>query len=138
MAKKGSKFLGLLVIGAAAAGTYYYLKRRNSEIPADMNDEEDVDNFDVDVDDGPTPKPTTKRAYVSLDFNTASMKVQDAVSKVADTAEKTASVISEKLQTAAGKVEEFFDDRKSSIECEEPEEEAMSETMDASEDDYQE
>ncbi len=133
MAKKRSKLLSLLAIGAAAAGTYYYLKKKNEDIPENMDDDDDLDNFDEDVDDGPAPK-TGKRSYVSLDFNTVEKKVQDCVSKVAETADKAASVIGEKLQDAAGRVEEFFDDRKASEDCADAAAEA--EEAEASEDDY--
>lgn len=111
MAKK-NRLLGALVLGAAAAGVYYYLKKKDSEVPENMDDDDDLDNFDEDVDDGPATKPEAKRSYVSLDINTVEKKVQEAVSKVADTADKAAATIGEKLQCAAGKVEEFFDDRK--------------------------
>lgn len=136
MAKKRSKLLSLLAIGAAAAGTYYYLKKKNCEIPENMDDDDDLDNFDEDVDDGPAPK-TGKRSYVSLDFNTVEKKVQDCVSKVAETADKAASVIGEKLQDAAGRVEEFFDDRKPADDCS-CDCETSDEKSEASEDDYEE
>lgn len=126
MAKKRSKLLSLMAIGAAAAGTYYYLKKKNESIPENMEEDDDLDNFDEDVDDGPVTKEG-KRSYVSLDFNTVEKKVQDCVAKVAETADKAASVIGEKLQDAAGRVEEFFDDRKSAETAEEAE---------ASEEDY--
>ncbi len=108
MARKKSKLLPLVVISAAAAGAYYYFKKKNEEIPENMDDE-DLDNFEEDVEEASSK---SKRSYVSLDFNTVEKKVQEAVTKVADTADKAASVIGEKLQSAAGKVEEFFDDRK--------------------------
>lgn len=112
MAKKKNGLLKLLVIGAAATGAYYYLKKKNSEIPANMDEDEDFDNFDEDVDDGPATREPSKRNYVSLDFNTVEQKAKDAAIKVAETAEKAAGQIGEKLQSAAGKIEEFFDDRK--------------------------
>ncbi|MBP5660961.1 MAG: hypothetical protein J6X08_06490, partial [Lachnospiraceae bacterium] len=75
-----------------------------------------------------------KRSYVSLDFNTVEEKVKGAVSKVADAADKAKEVVGEKLGVAAGKVEEFFDDRKSADEeCETP-----AESGEPSEDDYEE
>ena len=85
MAKKGKKFLSLMALAAAAAGTYCYLKKKNSNIPENMEDDDDFDNFDVDVDDGPTSRGTSgKRSYVSLDFNSAKEKVMDVASKVAE------------------------------------------------------
>lgn len=122
MAKKKHGFLKFLVVSAAAAGTYYYLKKKNSDIPENMDDEDDIDNFDEDVDDGPVAKSAGKRNYVNLDFNTVEQKAKDAAAKVAETAEKAAATIGEKLQSAAGRVEEFFDDRKAAEETEAEEE----------------
>ena len=134
MAKKGRKLLSLMALAAAAAGTYCYLKKKNEEIPTNMEDD-DLDDFDVDVDDGPVSKSSNgKRSYVSLDFNTVEEKVKGAVSKVADAADKAKEVVGEKLNAAAGKVEEFFDDRKSADE----EAETPAESGEPSEDDYEE
>ena len=135
MAKKGRKLLSLMALAAAAAGTYCYLKKKNEDIPANMEDD-DFDDFDVDVDDGPVSKSSTngKRSYVSLDFNTVEEKVKGAVSKVADAADKAKEVVGEKLGVAAGKVEEFFDDRKADFD----EPEAPAESGEPSEDDYEE
>ena len=119
---------------AAAAGTYCYLKKKNEEIPTNMEDD-DFDEFDVDVDDGPVSKSSNgKRSYVSLDFNTVEEKVKGAVSKVADAADKAKEVVGEKLGVAAGKVEEFFDDRKADFD----EPETPAESGEPSEDDYEE
>ncbi|MBR5993699.1 MAG: hypothetical protein IK018_07825 [Lachnospiraceae bacterium] len=135
MAKKGKKFLSLMALAAAAAGTYCYLKKKNSNIPENMEDDDDFDNFDVDVDDGPTSRGTSgKRSYVSLDFNSAKEKVMDVASKVAEKAEELSAAAGEKFNAAAGKVEEFFDDRKASDE----ESAAPTESGEPSEDDYEE
>ena len=134
MAKKGKKLLSLMALAAAAAGTYCYLKKKNEEIPTNMEDD-DYDDFDVDVDDGPVSKSSNgKRSYVSLDFNTVEEKVKGAVSKVADAADKAKEVVGEKLNVAAGKVEEFFDDRKTDFE----DTDAPAESGEPSEDDYEE
>ncbi|MBO4678166.1 MAG: hypothetical protein J5626_00700 [Lachnospiraceae bacterium] len=134
MAKKGKKLLSLMARAAAAAGTYCYLKKKNEEIPTNMEDD-DFDEFDVDVDDGPVSKSSNgKRSYVSLDFNTVEEKVKGAVSKVADAADKAKEVVGEKLGVAAGKVEEFFDDRKADFD----EPETPAESGEPSEDDYEE
>lgn len=135
MAKKHG-FLKLLVIGAAAAGTYYYLKKKNSGIPTNMEDDEDFDNFDEDVDDGPASKGASKRSYVSLDFDTVSEKAKDAANKFAEAADKAAGVIGEKLGKAAGKVEEFFDDRKPVPDVDIEIDLNDSDNFEASEDDY--
>jgi hypothetical protein len=134
MAKKGKKILSLMALAAAAAGTYCYLKKKNSNIPENMEDDDDFDNFDVDVDDGPTSRGTSgKRSYVSLDFNSAKEKVMDVASKVAEKAEELSAVAGEKFNAAAGKVEEFFDDRKASDDADAP-----AESGEPSEDDYEE
>ena len=52
MAKFGRSLLTITLLGAAAAGAYYYLKKKDGEVPADMDDDEDFDNFDADVEDG--------------------------------------------------------------------------------------
>ena len=135
MAKKGKRFLSLMALAAAAAGTYCYLKKKNSNIPENMEDDDDFDNFDVDVDDGPTSRGTNgKRSYVSLDFNSAKEKVMDVASKVAEKAEELSAAAGEKFNAAAGKVEEFFDDRKAS----DDEPTAPTESGEPSEDDYEE
>ena len=134
MAKKGKKLLSLMALTAAAAGAYCYFKKKNEEIPNNMEDD-DFDEFDVDVDDGPVSRSSNgKRSYVSLDFNTVEEKVKGAVSKVADAADKAKEVVGEKLNVAAGKVEEFFDDRRAA----DDETETPAESGEPSEDDYEE
>lgn len=122
MAKKGHKLFTLLAISAAAAGAYYYFQKKNSNIPVNMEDDEDLDNFDEDVDDGPVTKTSGKRSYVNLDFNAMGEKVQSVAGKVADTAGKAATTIGNFVSQAESKVEEFFDDRKAACntESEEP------------------
>ena len=137
MAKRGSGLAKLLIVGAAAAGAYYYFKKKNSEIPANMEDDDDLDNFYEEE----TVKPDkSKRSYVSLDFNTVEKKVTDAVNKFAGSAEQAANTIGEKLKTTAGKVEDFFDDRKADAEefAEEAAETIKEKFAENSEDDYEE
>lgn len=117
MAKKGGKLFAVAALGAAAAGAYYYLKKKNETIPTDMEDEDDIDNFDADVDDAPSDK--SKRSYTSLDFATVEQKVTDAANKVADAANKAASTIGSMLKQGEERVEEFFDDRKTEAETSE-------------------
>lgn len=138
MSKKGNNLVRLVALGAAIAGTYYYLKKKNSDIPANMDDDEDFDNFDEDVDDGPVAKTSGKRNYTSLNFNDIESKVKDTAVKFADAADKASSTVSEKLQGAAEKVEEFFDDRKTTINVTPEEVEANAPCDEASEDDYEE
>ena len=68
MAKFGKSLLALTIIGAAAAGTYYYLKKQDGNVPADMDEDDDFDNFDAVVEDGAAS--AKKRSYVNINFNT--------------------------------------------------------------------
>ena len=130
MAKLGRSLLVLTAIGAAAAGTYYYLKKKDEEVPANMEDD-DFDNFGEEGEGAPSK---SKRSYVNLDFNTVEEKAKDFAGKAADVATKAADSISSFISQAEGKVEEFFDDRKSADE----ESETPAESGEASEDDYEE
>ncbi|MCR4728146.1 MAG: hypothetical protein K5796_05835 [Lachnospiraceae bacterium] len=112
MAKKRKKLTALLVIGAAVAGAYYFLNKKNSEIPADMSEDEDDEEFEDDTEEEPKAPKAGKRSYVSLDFNTVEQKVQDVAAKFADTASKAATSLGNLYKQAEGKVEEFFDDRR--------------------------
>ena len=132
MAKFGKSLLALTIIGAAAAGTYYYLKKQDGNVPADMDEDDDFDNFDADVEDGAAS--AKKRSYVNINFNTVEEKAKVAAEKAADFASKAADSIGSFLNQAEGKVEEFFDDRKSADE----ESETPAESGEASEDDYEE
>lgn len=126
MAKKGGKFVILAAVGAACAGAYYMYKKKNETIPENMED--------LDLDDGPTAdidkvatdasevseeaseKAEGKRTYTSLSFYDVEKKAKDIGEKVASGAEKAAGVLSEKFQSAATRVEEFFDDKKNAVE----------------------
>ena len=126
MAKKGNSFLKFAAISALAAGAYYLYKKSSTEIAVDMEDDDDVEGFDEDLDGEVKPE---KRPYVSLDFNTASQKVQDVAGKVADVAEKAATSIGNIIKMGEERVEEFFDDRKTAEEPECCEETAEETTM---------
>ena len=122
MAKKGGKLVILAAVGAACAGAYYMYKKKNETIPENMED--------LDLDDGPTAdidkveeaaeetaeKTEGKRTYTSLSFSDVEKKAKDIGEKVASGAEKAAGVLSEKFQSAATRVEEFFDDKKNAVE----------------------
>ena len=133
MAKKGGKLAILAAVGAACAGAYYVYKKKNEAIPENMEDE------DLNLDDGTAAtideteanaeeqaeekteekteekaeeKTEGKRAYTSLSFSDVEKKAKDIGEKVAFGAEKAAEVLTEKFQSAATRVEEFFDDKK--------------------------
>lgn len=133
MAKKGGKLAILAAVGAACAGAYYVYKKKNEAIPENMEDE------DLNLDDGTAAaideteadaegqaeekteekaeeKTEGKRAYTSLSFSDVEKKAKDIGEKVASSAEKAAGVLSEKFQSAATRVEEFFDDKKNAAE----------------------
>ena len=82
MAKFGKSLLALTIIGAAAAGTYYYLKKQDGNVPADMDEDDDFDNLDADVEDGAAS--AKKRSYVNINFNTVEEKAKVAAEKAAD------------------------------------------------------
>ena len=85
MAKKFGKFVAFCtVVGAAAAGAYYYMNRRDKALADDFDD--DFDDFS-DFDDLDADEEKPDRKYVNLDH--------------ADDAEKDAS-----------ETEDFFDDTK--------------------------
>lgn len=113
MAKKfGKLVLFSALAGAAAAGTYYYLQKKNEDPLKDMDDIDDFDDFDDDFDDedDDMEMPHNKnRSYVSLDLENAKEIIGE---KVIETIDKTKEKIehfnvSEKLDKAKELVEEF-------------------------------
>ena len=63
MAKWGKRLLGLAAIGgAAAAGTFYYLKKKDMVNADDFEDDYEDEDFDLDSD----LKPVSDREYVPL------------------------------------------------------------------------
>ena len=63
MAKWGKRLLGLAAIGgAAAAGTFYYLKKKDMVNADDFEDDFEDEDFDLDSD----LKPVSDREYVPL------------------------------------------------------------------------
>ncbi len=119
MAKKFGKFLMVTaVLGAAAAGAYYYLQGRDRSVDDDFEDD-DFDNFDDDLDDE-APKETD-RNYVDLGLEKAgefkegldaakAEATDKVVGAVKETAGKAADTVKKAADTAEVKVEEFFDD----------------------------
>ncbi len=113
MSKIGKTLFAVTAIGAiAAAGAYYYLQKKDENVPENMDDDVDFDSFDADVDDDTAAAKQSKRSYVNLDFNTVEEKAKDVVSKVADAAQKASGSIGNFVTQAEGKVEEFFNDKK--------------------------
>jgi len=95
MSKFGKFLFKTALIGAAAYGAYYYL--RKEEVLTPVVDDDDVSDFDEDLDG----EPTKARSYVNLTFDKAKAEdlAKSAVKKAKDT-------ITDSVQ----KVEEFFND----------------------------
>ncbi len=109
MAKKfGKLVLFSALAGAAAAGTYYYLRKKTDAPEEDFDDLDDFDDFDEDLDDedfSPDLTNTTgskSRPYVPIDIDNAKEKIGE---KVIETLDKTKEKIehfnvSEKIDKA--------------------------------------
>lgn len=116
MAKKFGKFvLFSALAGAAAAGTYFYLQKKQDDPLKDIDDIDDFDDFDDDFDDDTEDTPSSdsshgkNRSYVSLDLDSAKEIIGE---KVIETIDKTKEKIenfnvSEKLDKAKEIIEEM-------------------------------
>ena len=114
MAKKFGKLVLLSALaGAAAAGTYYCLQKKQDDPLKDIDAADDFDDFDDDFDDeeeAPGEAHSTKnRSYVSLDLDNAKEIIGE---KVIETIDKTKEKIenfnvSEKLDKAKEIIEEM-------------------------------
>ena len=114
MAKKfGKLVLFSALAGAAAAGTYYYLQKKQENPFKIMDDIDDYDyfddDFDEDFDDIPEMPHSKNRSYVSLDLDNAKEFIGE---KVIETIDKTKEKIvqfnvAEKLDKAKEFVEEM-------------------------------
>lgn len=114
MAKKfGKLVLFSALAGAAAAGTYYYLQKKQENPFKVMDDIDDYDyfddDFDEDFDDIPEMSHNKNRSYVSLDIDNAKEFIGE---KVIETLDKTKEKIvqfnvAEKLDKAKEFVEEM-------------------------------
>ena len=95
MAKKlGRLILFSALTGAAAAGTYYLLQKKNDSPLKDADDIDDFDDFDEDLDDDFDEQPnySKSRPYVSLDLENAKEIIGE---KVIETIDKTKEKIVE-------------------------------------------
>ena len=103
MAKKFGKLVLLSALaGAAAAGTYYCLQKKQDDPLKDIDAADDFDDFDDDFDDeDETPgeaHSNKNRSYVSLDLDNAKEIIGE---KVIETIDKTKEIIEEMTQPAA-------------------------------------
>ncbi|MCX4296702.1 MAG: hypothetical protein OSJ73_06685 [Lachnospiraceae bacterium] len=93
MAKKFSKLvLFSALAGAAAAGTYYYLRKRTNASEDELDDFDDFDDFDEDLEDEDFSSDSVNstgsknRPYVSIDIDNAKEIIGE---KVIETLDKT-------------------------------------------------
>ncbi len=113
MAKKLSKLvLFSALAGAAAAGTYYYLRNKSNAPEEDTDDFDDYDDFDEDLDDEDFSANTINgksRSYVPIDIDNAKEIIGE---KVIETLDKTKERlehfnVSEKIDKAKEIIEEM-------------------------------
>ena len=90
----GKILLATALIGTAAAGTYYFLKKKNEE-----------EAFDFDSEDGDSEG--TSRKYVPLNFEKAGEKVTVFVSKAGDVFEKTVDMVKQKVSGANAEDDDY-------------------------------
>lgn len=105
MAKKFGKFvLFSALAGAAAAGTYYYLQKKQNDPLKDMDMADDFEDFDDEFDDETfdAEDPSKNRSYVSLDLENAKEKLGEKVIETIDKAKVKVENfnVSEKLDRA--------------------------------------
>lgn len=98
MGKFGKFLLFSAAAGAAAYGAYYYL--RKEEVLTPVYDDDDIDEFNEDLDG----EPTKARSYVNLTFDKA---------KAEDLAKSAVKKAKETITDSVQKVEEFFNDEPS-------------------------
>ena len=88
MAKKFGKFLLFTAaIGAAAAGTYYYLQNKNQKPVGEDDEYDDLDDFDSDFDED----DEEERSYVSLNLEDNKDKVEEFFNDDSEADDKKAS-----------------------------------------------
>lgn len=114
MAKKFSKLVMLSALaGAAAAGTYYYLQKKNYIPEQDADDIDDFDDFDDDLDDDfedtSIHANTKNRSYVSLDLDSAKEIIGEKAIETLDKAKEKIEHfnVSEKIDKAKEIIEEM-------------------------------
>lgn len=107
MAKKlGKLALFGALAGAAAAGTYYYLQKKNTVPANDLDDFDDFDDFDEDLDDdfldesaNNTNTANNKpHAHIPIDLDNAKEIIGE---KVIETLDKAKEIISDKISPSA-------------------------------------
>ena len=112
MAKKlGKLALFGALAGAAAAGTYYYLQKKNTALADDYDDYDDFDDFDEDLDDDFFDDSTSNKAHahVPIDLDNAKEIIGE---KVIETLDKTKEKLEQlNVPEKIDKAKEIISDR---------------------------
>lgn len=104
--KFGKLLLFSAAIGAAVAGTYYYMSDRKKPVSCDADDDTDFDDFSEELDaDEELHNSSKKRSYVTLD----SEKVADSVKKATEDAIDLAKTVAADAKVIA---KDVFEDTK--------------------------
>ena len=120
MSKKngfGKFILFCITVGAAAAGVYYYLTKRDAAI-ADEFDDDDFDDFeDFEDEDEDTPEiKFGSRKYVDIKASESDDKSGEASESASSASSEAGSELDEEdsssKEPSASKSEEFFNDEK--------------------------
>jgi len=99
----GKFILFCTAIGAAAAGAYYYLTKREAEIADSFDDDfDDYEDFEDDLEDEKEIKPTSRK-YVDI-------KTSDSDSSAESTDYAQTEESTEDSKEEPSSTEEFFDD----------------------------
>lgn len=114
MAKKLGRFalFGALA-GAAAAGAYYYLQKKNAAPADDFDDYDDFDDFDEDLDDDFFDDSTGSKArpHIPIDLDNAKEIIGE---KVIETLDKTKEKLEQlNVPEKIDKAKEIISDRMS-------------------------
>ncbi|MCM1181857.1 MAG: hypothetical protein NC337_00595 [Roseburia sp.] len=113
MAKKfGKLVLFSALAGAAAAGTYHYLRNKKNDTLTDSDEFDDFDNFDEDLDDEDFSSESTEanapknRPHVSIDLDNAKgiigEKVIETIDKAKERLDKAQEFIGEVTASGSG------------------------------------
>lgn len=107
MAKKFGKFLVFTAaVGAAVAGTYYYLQKKSHLASEYDFDDDDYDDFSEDLGESDAP-----RSYVPLTKETEASQELNAEFNADNTSESNFSSLAEDVTKKVDEtVEEFFDE----------------------------
>ena len=112
MAKKlGKLALFGALAGAAAAGTYYYLQKKNTVPAEDYDDFDDFDDFDEDLDDDFFDDSTSGkvRPHIPIDLDNAKEIIGE---KVIETLDKTKEKLEQlNVPEKIDKAKELISDR---------------------------